>query len=266
MKFLIQLFRLKVKYLAYIVLLITISSCTLKAASRDFYAIKVYHLKDQVQVERVENYLKNAYLPAVHRAGIKKIGVFKPIETNESDLLIFVWIPLKSLDQLSTLNETVNKDPQHQADGAEYIESAFDNPPYSRIETIMLKAFEEMPQYGIPKHQTKASERVYELRSYEGPTEKMFRRKMEMFNAGGEIKLFDKLDFNAVFYAEVVSGSTMPNLMYMTTFSNMEEHDKHWAEFRAHPEWKTLSGMEKYQHTVSKSVKNLLYPTDYSDL
>lgn len=266
MRFLIQSIRRKVMYLAFIILSIIFSSSNLNAASRDFYAIKVYHLKDQSQVERVEKYLKDAYLPAVHRAGIKKVGVLKPIEANENDLAIYVWIPLKSLDQLSALNETVNKDPQHQAAGAEYIESAFDNPPYSRIETIMLKAFEEMPQYRIPKHQTTASERVYELRSYEGPTEKMFRRKMEMFNAGGEIKLFEKLDFNAVFYAEVISGSTMPNLMYMTTFASMKAHDEHWATFRAHPEWKSLSEMEKYQHTVSRSVKYLLHPTNYSDL
>ena len=236
------------------------------AASRDFYAIKVYHLKDQSQVDRVEKYLKESYLPAVHRAGIKKVGVFKPIEVNENDLTIFVWLPLKSLDQYSELTDKLTGDVQHQITGAEYLESTFDNPPYIRIETILLKSFEEMPQFGIPKHKTKPSERVYELRSYEGPTEKLSQRKIEMFNAGGEIKLFEKLDFNAAFYAEVISGSTMPNLMYMTTFADMKAHDEHWATFRAHPEWKTLSGMEKYQHTVSKSVKNLLYPTDYSDL
>ena len=86
-----------------------------------------------------------------------------------------------------------------------------------------------------------------------------------MFNEGGEIKLFKSLDFNAVFYAEVISGSTMPNLMYLTTFADMTAHDAHWNAFRDHPDWKKLSAKSEYQHTVSKSVKLLLYPTDYSD-
>ena len=86
-----------------------------------------------------------------------------------------------------------------------------------------------------------------------------------MFNEGGEIKLFKSLDFNAVFYAEVISGSSMPNLMYMTTFSDMASHDAHWKAFSNHPDWKKLAAINEYQHTVSKIVKILLFPTDYSD-
>jgi hypothetical protein len=41
-----------------------------------------------------------------------------------------------------------------------------------------------------------------------------------MFNEGGEIELFKRLNFNAVFYASVISGSRMPNLMYMTSYES----------------------------------------------
>ena len=80
-----------------------------------------------------------------------------------------------------------------------------------------------------------------------------------------EIKLFKSLEFNAVFYAGVISGSTMPNLMYLTTFADMASHDAHWKAFSSNPEWKKLSALDEYKHTVSNSVKMLLYPTDYSD-
>ncbi len=237
------------------------------AASRDYYALKVYHLKDQTQADRVEKYLKEAYLPALHKAGIKKVGVFKPItESVETGLSLFVWMPLKSLEQLLYLNATIGKDVQYQAAGADYIESAYNNPPYQRIETILLKAFENMPVFSAPNYSTPPSERVYELRSYEGPTEKIFQNKVEMFNAGGEIDLFKKLDFNALFYAEVISGGIMPNLMYMTTFSDMKSHDEHWKTFGSHPDWKAISGLEKYKNNVSHITKYLLKPTDYSDL
>ena len=63
-----------------------------------------------------------------------------------------------------------------------------------------------------------------------------------MFNEGGEIGIFEKIGANAVFYAQVLLGSQKPRLMYMTTYSDMKSHDEHWAAFRNHPEWKTLSG------------------------
>ena len=87
-----------------------------------------------------------------------------------------------------------------------------------------------------------------------------------MFNEGGEIALFKSLDFNALFYAEVISGSTMPNLMYMTTFADMAAHDAHWNAFKNSPEWKKLSALPEYKNTVSKNVTLLLHPTEYSDL
>ncbi|HPT31602.1 MAG TPA: NIPSNAP family protein [Prolixibacteraceae bacterium] len=236
-------------------------------AAQEYYAIKIYRFKNQEQVERVEKFLKEAYIPAMHRIGISKVGVFKPIEGDTvAGLTVFVWIPLKSLQQYADLPGLLEKDARYKSDGADYLEADNKNAPYARIETILLKAFPDMPKFGIPTHTTPPSGRIYELRSYEGPTEKMFGRKMDMFNAGGEIKLFDKLGFNAVFYAEVIAGSTMPNLMYMTTFADMKAHDEHWDAFRNHPEWKAMSALEKYKNTVSRSVKYLLHPTDYSDI
>jgi hypothetical protein len=236
------------------------------AAGRDFYQIQVYRLSSKAQETRTDNFLKMAYLPALHRAGIKTVGVFKPIPSDTiSGNQIIVWLPLTSLDQLDKLQSTLSSDVAYQTQGADFLNSAFDNVPFQRKESILLKAFAQAPAFVIPRHQTKPSERIYELRSYEGPAENLFRQKVKMFNEGGEIKLFKSLDFNAVFYAEVISGSTMPNLMYLTTFADMAAHDTHWNAFRDHPDWKKLSARSEYQHTVSKAVIKLLNPTDYSD-
>ncbi|MDP3915922.1 MAG: NIPSNAP family protein [Bacteroidota bacterium] len=236
------------------------------AASRDYYQIQVFRLTGKVQQQKVENFLKSAYLPALHKAGIQKVGVFKPIESDTtSGKRIYVWIPFKSLDQFAKILEALERDQEYQTKGIDFLGAPFDNKPFIRKESILLKAFSDAPNFFIPKHQTAPSERIYELRSYEGPTENLFRKKVKMFNEGGEIKLFKKLDFNAVFYAEVISGSTMPNLMYLTTFADAATHADRWAAFRAHPEWKTLSALEEYKNTVSNSVKILLHPTDYSD-
>jgi hypothetical protein len=123
-----------------------------------------------------------------------------------------------------------------------------------------------MPEFAVPDYKTPVSEQIYELRSYEGPTEKIYRKKVEMFNEAGEVALFKKLEFNAVFYGEVISGSAMPNLMYMTTFKNMKSHDEHWDTFRSHPIWGKLKNMEEYKHTVSHIDKYLMHPTEYSGI
>jgi hypothetical protein len=57
----------------------------------------------------------------------------------------------------------------------------------------------------------------------------------------------------------------MPNLMYLTTFNNKADRDAHWDKFTADPEWKRLSGLPEYQHTVSKADILFLRPADYSD-
>lgn len=250
-----------------LVLFMLIFALNSTLSARDYYQIKVYTLKDTVQEATVDRYLKDAYLPALHKAGIKKVGVFKSItEDKAAGTKVFVFIPLKNLNQIEKIEAKLTKDIQYQSNGSEYINASWKTPPYLRMESILLKAFAEMPAYRIPTHTTPPGEQIYELRSYEGPTEKMWRKKVEMFNEGGEVAIFHKLNFQEVFYAEVISGSAMPNLMYLTTFSNMKSHDEHWKAFRNDPDWKKLSGLEKYKNTVSHSDKYLMHPTDYSDI
>jgi hypothetical protein len=254
------------KQLAIASILLFVLAQFASAAERDFYQIQVYRLNGKTQEDRVDNYLKTAYLPALHRAGIKNIGVFKPIasDTNAGKQII-VWLPLITLDQLDKIQAGLSKDADYQAAGADFLKASFNNAPFVRKESIILKAFPDAPTYSLPKLKTEPSQRIYELRSYESPTEHLFRQKVKMFNEGGEIKIFESLEFNAVFYAEVISGSTMPNLMYLTTFADMPAHDAHWEAFKNHPDWKKLSALDEYKHAVSTSVKTLLYPTDYSD-
>ncbi len=240
---------------------------SLGSAARDYYQIKIYTIKDKTQESTVDTYLKDAYIPALHRAGIKTVGVFKPIESNENfGKKIFVLIPLKNLEDIEKLESITQKDKKYIEAGAAYINATHDKAPFERIESVLLKAFEKHPDFFIPKYSSSKSDQIFELRSYQGATEKMWRKKVEMFNEGGECALFDKLGFNAVFYGEVISGADMPNLMYMTSFENTESNQEHWNAFRNHPDWKELSGKEEYKNTVSHIDKWLCHPTDYSDI
>jgi hypothetical protein len=68
-----------------------------------------------------------------------------------------------------------------------------------------------------------------------------------------------------VFYAEVISGPTTPNLMYMTSFESMKDRDAHWLAFRDDLQWKALSAKKEYEKTVSKNVTLFLKAKPYSE-
>ena len=210
-----------------------------KEQERDYYQIKVYRLKTNEQVARVDSFLQNAWLPALHRCGISRIGAYKPIGNDTAaEKAIYVFIPLRAAGQLKDIEAKLAKDTAYQVAGASYINTPYNSPAYSRTESILLYAFSAMPQFKAPVLQGNPAERVYELRSYESATEKLNKQKVHMFNEGGEVTLFKRLGFNAVFYAEVLAGSRMPNLMYMTSFDNRASRDAHWKSFSADPEWK----------------------------
>ncbi len=237
-----------------------------KGNGREFYQLTVYHYKNSVQEKTIENYLQNSLLPALHKMGTVNIGVFKALANDTAaDKLLYVFMPVKSLDQLAQLPSKLAADKAFQTTGSTYLEALYTNPPYTRMENIILYAFPLAPQMKLPKLKSPNSERVYELRSYESATEKIFQNKVKMFNEGGEIDFFKRLNFNAVFYSSVIAGSKMPNLMYMTTFENMADRDAHWKLFVDDPFWKTLSTMPEYQNNVSRNDITFLRPVSYSD-
>ena len=237
------------------------------AAGKEFYEIKVYHYKTAQAEQLLDDYLQKAYLPSLHKAGIANVGVFKPLANDTAaDKVLYVFIPLKSLEQWHQL--AIRPQPETGSDGpgAGYVNAAYTSPAYTRMESILLEAFPLATRMQVPALTGPHEERIYELRSYESPAEKYNESKVHMFNDGGEIALFKRLGFNAVFYAEVLSGSHMPNLMYMTCFDNKEARDAHWKTFGNDPEWKKLKDLPQYLNNVSKAEVILCHATAYSDL
>lgn len=232
-----------------------------------YFQLKVYHYASNQQEAMIDNYLQNRFIPSLHAVGLSNIGVFKAIANDTAaDKKMYVFIPFSSLKQWESysLKSTGNKQSANAGDEYESVPS--DKPAFSRIENIFLKAFELMPPITPSKLTAPKSERVYELRSYESASENFYRNKVQMFNQGGEINIFSRLGFNPVFYSEVIFGSKMPNLMYMTSFESMKSREDHWKAFSDDPAWKTLSAMPQYQKNVSHSDIYFLRPAEYSEL
>jgi len=217
--------------------------------SGDYYQIRVYHTSSQAQLDSLGGYVEHIFMPRLHKAGFHQVGAFYPMANDTSaDKRIVIWMPLTMLEQLTII---------------EYNTAA---PKYSRLETMVLKAFVKAPGYQMPHLNGPKAQHIFELRSYESPTEERYLSKEKMFNYGNEVDLFARLHFNAVFYARVLAGSRMPNLMYMTSFDSQKTHDEHWKAFNEDAEWKKLSGMAEYQRNVNKADIILMHPAPYSDI
>ncbi|MBL7740330.1 MAG: NIPSNAP family protein [Chitinophagaceae bacterium] len=233
---------------------------------REFYQLTVYHFKDARQEKMLDHYLEHALLPALHRAGITKAGVFKNIANDTlSDKTLYILVAARELERIILIPDKLKKDTAYQSAGSQYINAVYNDPPYSRMETLLLRAFTKAPEMQLPVLKAPKEERVYELRSYESASEKIFQNKVHMFNEGDEIGLFKRLNFNAVFYSEVIAGGKMPNLMYMTCFESMADRNAHWKAFGSDPAWKKLSSMPEYKNNVSHIDITFLRPVSYSD-
>lgn len=236
-----------------------------EVAELDYYQLKIYSFENPEQESLLDTYLQESLLPALHRTGIEHVGVFKPIAgLNEKKDFLMVLTPFSSLNQFEQVPELLQEDSAYLQSASAYINAPHDAPPYSRMENMILRSFSATPKLALPRLNNPRSERVYELRSYEAATEKLYRLKVEMFNEG-ESSLFQDLKFNPAFFCEVLSSAYMPHLVYMTCHADTSAQKENWDAFGTHPEWDRLKNLERYQNTVSRITKYLLYPTEYSD-
>jgi hypothetical protein len=237
------------------------------AQESDYYLLNTYHFSSNEQGQLISDYLDEAYVPALHSLCFEQVGVFSKIGNDTTDnKQIYILVSSRDLTGLLHIEDALANHDMHLRSGMDYWSTSHDRPVYGRIESSLLGAFKFHKQLKEPKLTSPKAERVYELRSYEAASERLYRKKVEMFNEGGEIDIFNKLNFNAIFYAETLIGAHYPNLVYMTSSENMDERDKHWDAFRAAPAWKELSAKEEYKNTVSKAEIYLLTPMEYSDL
>ena len=256
---------------ACLAVLLCFSSCSSSrnvasaGGNREYIAIRVYHAADAAQLSAVDNFLQAGLVPALTSAGFNRIGAFAAIDNDTAkDKRLYVFVPFRSLAQLQQVTDVANT-ALTTAGAAPYTNAAYNSPPFTRFETIILQSFTGMPVVKASGVQGDLAERVYELRSYESATEALHQNKVRMFNSG-EVDLFQRLGFNAVFYGQVVAGSRMPNLMYMTSFASKAARDEHWKMFGSDPQWKQMSSDPQYQNNVSHIDITFLRPTTYSKL
>src|SRR5690606_8332277 len=138
--------KLKGLFSITLLLLLSLSWSSYAKEKQHYYQLKIYHYQTKSQEDRIDRYLKDAYLPALHRIGIKQVGVFKPIDESVDGKLIYVFIPVTKFDQFAKIDGLLEKDKAYLESGEEYLNAPHNNPPFTRIESTLMKAFDGMPR------------------------------------------------------------------------------------------------------------------------
>lgn len=242
---------------------ISMAAENFKNTGREFYELRVYTLKNEQQQKLVEDYFKNAAIPALNRLGSKNIGVFTELKP-AGQTKVYVLIPYHSLADFLSVQEKLFGDAVYLEKGAPYLNAPATEPAYERIESSLLVAFSHSPKLAVPAQK----QRIFELRRYEHASESAGKKKLEMFNDAGEADIFKRLGFNPVFFGETLIGERRPNLIYMVTFDDMQAHDQHWKAFGGDLEWQKIRALPDYADAklVSHITSTFLVPASCSQI
>lgn len=224
--------------------------------------LRHYEFASAEKQKAFEEFLAKALIPALNRQGIEPIGVFKDAE-DKAESGLWVLLPHPSLDSVLASNTKMLADSVFVQAGGDVLNGPKDDPAYKRFESSLLLAFDKCPKVEVS---SKKETRVFQLRIYESHNEIMAKRKVEMFNTGGEIDLFRETGLNPVFFGESIVGSKMPNLAYMVGFDDADAQKKAWDTFGGRPEWKKLSTDPYYKDTVSTITNLVLRPSASSQI
>ena len=197
----------------------------------------------------------------MNRIGIGPVGVFSAMYGPNKPTL-YVLLVHKSLDTVMNSASMLMEDKEYRKAGADFVNAPLSEPTFVRMESSLMIAFKDMPKLEVPEKKG----RIFELRTYESHSIKASKKKIEMFNAGGEIAIFLRTGLTPVFFGETLIGAKIPNLTYMLVFDNMADHDRNWQKFSVDPAWDKLKKNPQYKDTVSHITKTFLRPIPGSQI
>ena len=198
--------------------------------------------------------------------GLGPVGAFQ-LDIGEDTPAYYVLIPAPSVETLAELDLQLAKD---KTSSTSPTPSGTQPPPpqhFQRVEIALLAAFEGWPRVTPPPAAAAKGKRIFQLRTYESPSNGEHVRKVEMFHSG-EFEIFVKAGFHPVFFGDALTGERLPKLTYMLSLESVAELDEKWNLFRNDPDWKKLSSDPRYAYDqIVTNISNLLLsPLDCSQI
>ncbi len=228
---------------------------------REYFEFREYHLHVGPKKNLVGNFLRDVGIPAMNRIGIGPVGVFSA-KYGPNQPTLYVLLVHQSIETVVNSASLLMADDEYLKAGVHYVDAPLAEPAYVRLKSSLMVAFKDMPKLEAPKKKS----RIFELRTYESHSIKAAKKKIEMFNEGGEIAIFRKTGLQPVFFGETLIGPKMPNLTYMLVFDDLTDRDAKWKVFGGDPAWKKLRSDPAYRGTVSNITDIILQPAPYSQI
>ncbi len=242
------------------------SAAAAGSPSNQYVELRSYQVRfsKSNQNERLTEFLEKHHLPMTKRVGIAPVGYFQ----------VYLGPDMPKYFTLACYDSLADMEKKWAARGGDEKWSkaadafgAAPDPPFVRVESWLLKAFDGMPKLEVPPSEADKPARLFDLRTYESETFRDTREKVNMFNTE-EIKIFRRAGVNPVFFGETVVGSKMPNLTYMVWYDNMDARSAAWSKFLQDPDWKRISVKPGWSNAeiVSNISNTFLQPLPFSPI
>ena len=218
----------------------TVASC-LFAGSRGSAAsapapiieLRRYYLVFGKQMDRMNEFLANTYMPAARRAGIGPMGCFASEIARDNPFVVCV-ASHPSLGAMETALAKMDGDQEYRKASERFY--SLPDLGHIRLESSLLRGFDAAPNITVPAPDPKHPSRVFELRCYQSDSFTATRQKVHDFNEN-QIPMFRRLGIRSVFFGETFVGGNMPNLTYMVMFDDIAARNKAWDVSFSDPEW-----------------------------
>lgn len=280
--------RLTIFFLAVSMNLVAVISAM---AQQQLIEIRYYHFRSADAAARFDSMLETAALPLLQQRSIGPVGVFQVTQSPTlGEHARVTIVPYASMESLLATKQALATDSDFLAKAADYLQQESGDPAYERVESMLLHTFSGMPKLEVPAvtapqranaseseaapetqaapealEGVKAAARIFELRTYKSENEVQQALKVQMFN-NGEIDIFKKTGLQAVFFGDAIIASDLPQLTYMLVHRDKATQDESWKKFIASPDWKSLSGEERYKVIKLKITAHLLQASDFSQI
>lgn len=236
---------------------------------KELYELRLYRVASGEKARALDAFLRDAAIPALNRLGIAPVGVFKLMPDANPKAVpmgpddVYVILPHATSESLTAATARLMCDAEYMKAGAAVHNAPKKDPVYRRIESSLLLAFDGVPKLAAPE---KKDSRIFQFRIYESHNERAAQKKIEMFNAGGELDIFRRCGMAPVFFGEALTGLRVPNLTYMLAFDDMDAGKAAWKKFLGDPAWTKLKREPAYKDTVSNITNIFLRPAEYSQV
>jgi hypothetical protein len=225
------------------------TGCGLAAATTNMFAaaapkgsiieLRHYSMRNtsDAQMQRTSEFIEKYALPAGKRAGEGTSAVFASLIGPDGPFLLLI----NSYPSLTAM-EAIQAKGSEDKEFMQALEAYYARPGlgYQRVKVSLLRAIDSMPQIEAPPVEPGQAPRVFELRTYESNNSATLRRKVRMFEQGGELGIFRRVGIRPVFFGTAIAGDNLPQLTYMVCYDDLAAREKAWKAFLADPEWLKL--------------------------